>query len=82
MPLLTSPQFVEWMAFYQVDPFGGVRGDVQAGIIASTIANVNRDPKKRRKPYGVQDFMAFIEHKKENVAAKVRAAMRTLKDGK
>ena len=31
--------------------------DWRAGLIASTIANANRDPKKRRKPYAPADFM-------------------------
>ena len=33
------------------------RSDWRAGLISSTIANVNRDPKKRKKPYTPQDFM-------------------------
>ena len=33
------------------------RRDYRAGMIASTIANANRDPKKRRKPYEARDFM-------------------------
>ena len=45
------------MAFYNAEPFGGERGDLQAGIVASTVANVNRDPKKKRKPYEPGDFM-------------------------
>jgi len=50
----------EWMAFYQVEnlePWGEERADLRSGIVASVIANVNRDPKKRRKPYSPEDFM-------------------------
>lgn len=28
-----------WMAYDQLDPIGGERGDLQAGIIASTVFN-------------------------------------------
>ena len=37
-----------------LDPWGGERGDLQAGIIASTIAQVNAAKGKRFKP---ADFM-------------------------
>lgn len=53
----TSGELTEWMAFYQMEPFGAERGDLQAGIVAATVANVNRDPKKQKKPYSAQDFM-------------------------
>lgn len=53
----TSAELVEWMAYYQMEPFGPERGDLQAGIVAATVANVNRDTKKQKKPYSAQDFM-------------------------
>ncbi len=52
------------MAYYALEPFGEERADLQAGIIASTIANVNRDPKKRRRPYKPQDFMPKFDAEK------------------
>ena len=54
------------MAFYELEPFGPERNDVGAGIVASTIANVNRDPKKRKKPFSPSDFVPqFGTEKKE-----------------
>lgn len=53
----TSAELVEWLAFYEREPFGPERGDLQAGIVAATVANVNRDAKRQRKPYSAQDFM-------------------------
>jgi len=48
----------EWMAFDQVEPISlGYRGDVGTGIVASLIANVYRDPKKRQEAYEASDFM-------------------------
>lgn len=52
-----SRELAEWQAYYRLEPFGSERGDIQAGIVASTVANVNRDSKKRRKPYRPDDFM-------------------------
>jgi hypothetical protein len=72
----------EWMAFDMVEPVSlGYRGDVQAGIIASLIANVNRDVKKRKEAYRVEDFMPewgssgenAQEPSPEDVWAKVKA---------
>ncbi|WP_447979087.1 phage tail assembly protein T [Candidatus Nitrospira bockiana] len=42
------------MAYYTIDPFGQRRGDLQAAIVASTIANAYA-PKGRR--YKRADFM-------------------------
>lgn len=39
-----------------LEPFGEDRADLRAGIISSTIANVNRDPKKSQ-PFAAKDFM-------------------------
>lgn len=54
-------QLGEWLALYLIDPWGAERGDLQAAIVAKTIANVNRDPKKRPAPYRNRDFMAYLE---------------------
>lgn len=40
-----------------MEPWGTDIDDWRAGIVAATIANVNRDEKKRRKPYTPQDFI-------------------------
>jgi len=54
---ISSRELSEWMAFFQLEPWGAEVEDWRTGLIASTIANVNRDPKKRRKPYEPEDFM-------------------------
>ena len=33
-------EYVRWLAFYRLCPFGPVRGDLQAGIVAATAANI------------------------------------------
>jgi hypothetical protein len=40
------------------------RNDWRTGVIASTIANANRNPKKRSKPYEPSDFMPARKKKK------------------
>ncbi|MCB0073270.1 MAG: DUF4035 domain-containing protein [Caldilineaceae bacterium] len=61
---MSGRELAEWMAFYQVEPFGDVRGDLQAGIVASTLANVYRDRKKKPKPYKPEEFMPKFERPK------------------
>jgi len=58
----TSAELTEWAVFYEMEPFGPERGDLQAGIVAATVANVNRDAKKQKKPYSAQDFMPRFEN--------------------
>lgn len=75
---MSHAEFLEWHDYYATEPFGEERGDLRAGIVASIIANVNRDPKKRKEPYQPTDFMPFYEAPPptpEQVAHKIRAAL-------
>ena len=58
MPAL---HFNVFRAYYGLAPFGDVRGDAQAGIVASTIANVNRG--RGVKPFSPSDFMIDLNKK-------------------
>ena len=58
---VSSRELSEWMVYYEQEPFGEERGDLRAGIVASTVANANRDPKKQKKPFTAQDFMPSFE---------------------
>lgn len=44
------------MAFYQLEPWGTGADDLRAGVVAATIANANRDPKKT-DPFHAEDFV-------------------------
>jgi hypothetical protein len=57
MPL---EEFATWQAYYEIDPFGEDRADLRAGIVASVIANANRDPKRKPTPFTAQDFMPLV----------------------
>ena len=50
-------QFLGWTAYTRLEPWGEERSDLRCGIIASVIANVNRDPKRKATPYNPSDFM-------------------------
>jgi hypothetical protein len=54
---IDSAEFTEWVAR---DEMPGIHSEAgrMAGLIAAVIANVNRDPKARPKPYQPEDFFA------------------------
>ncbi len=37
---MSAREFGWWAEFYRQEPFGDTRGDVQAGIVAATVANM------------------------------------------
>lgn len=65
---IDSQELTEWAAYFGLEPWGTEVEDWRAGLIASTIANANRDPKKRREAYQPQDFMPKREPKPEQDA--------------
>lgn len=52
---LSSRELTEWMAYYALEPFGEERGDMRAGIVASTLYNVHRG--KNTRAATPEDFM-------------------------
>lgn len=52
---MSSRLFLEWIAYDRVEPFGPWRDDIRAGVVASTIANVNRS--KKTDAYTPNDFI-------------------------
>jgi hypothetical protein len=61
---MSSREFAEWMAYYELEPFGEERADLRSAIVASTVANAHRDPKRRRKPFRPLDFMPRFDETK------------------
>jgi hypothetical protein len=51
----SSRELCEYMALYELDPWGEERADMRAGIVAATVANVFRG--KNTKPLTPSDFM-------------------------
>lgn len=84
---VSSLEFAEYWAFYSLEPFGEERADLRTGILGSTIANANRDPKKQSAPFTPDQFMPRFEQQLDDeeelpdgaeLAAKVRATMEML----
>lgn len=60
---ISSPEFTEWMAYYQEEPFGEIIADLRHGVATSVLANVNRNAEARREPYRAEDFIGWREIK-------------------
>lgn len=54
---MSYAEFVEWAAYYEVEPFGGARADIHAAQICAVLGEVNRNRRKRRKAFAVADFL-------------------------
>lgn len=54
---MSYAEFTDWLVYYRVEPFGAMRDDLHAALVACLIANANRDPKKRRKPFAPGEFI-------------------------
>jgi hypothetical protein len=54
---IDSAELGEWAAYYKLEPFGELVADQRHGIAVSTLANVNRDSKRRPEPYTPTDFI-------------------------
>jgi hypothetical protein len=62
-------EFVGWQEFYEIEPFGLAVLDAAQAHITSVLANVNRDEKKRAKPYTIDEFQLFAERGAPDVIA-------------
>lgn len=72
---MTATELAEWDAFLALEPWGAEAADHRAGVIAATIANVNR--RKGSAPFQPSDFFpsraqAFLQASM-SVADKVKA---------
>lgn len=71
---LPALEVAEWAAYHRgVSPIGAYRSDIQAGIVASTVANVNRS--KGTRAFKATDFMIKPPESKRQKTARMRAAL-------
>ena len=54
---ISAKELSEWAEFYNLEPFGWEALGFSSGIVASTIANIHRDTKKRPKPFAAVEFV-------------------------
>jgi hypothetical protein len=51
------PAFLEWMAMAELSPFTAEREEYRTANIVQAIVNMNRDVKKRREPWPIEQFV-------------------------
>ncbi|MCP4201157.1 MAG: DUF4035 domain-containing protein [bacterium] len=54
---MSREELTEWIAFSQLEPFGAEFDEYLSALIASVVAEVNRNRKKRGKPFSPKEFM-------------------------
>ena len=54
---ISSAEFTEWMAYYELEPFGDLVADQRHGVASALLANVNRNSSTRPEPYSSNDFI-------------------------
>ena len=57
MDRVSAPEFYWWRAFDKISPIGDRRMEIMLAQIAQVLAEVNRNKKKRSKPWQVDDFI-------------------------
>ena len=63
---------IEWIAYYVLEPWGAMRDDDRAGVVAATMANLWSTGSKR---YGPQDFLPRHETPKVMSAKAIYSGM-------
>ncbi len=54
---ISAQQFFDWLHYYQLEPFGEKRSDYRSAQIAQALYNINRDTKKHKQPFPLEDFV-------------------------
>lgn len=61
---ISYPELVRWGKYYSIEPFGEWPANMRAAQIVATLANINRDSKKRPRPYEITEFELFRRKRK------------------
>ena len=56
---ISSEELTEWRAYALLEPFGEQVADQRHGIALAALANLHRDPQRRRQPYRPEDFIPW-----------------------
>lgn len=78
---MTHAEFVEWMAFYQTEPFGDARGDIHAATVSAVLVNIHRKKSSRAQPVDkfIPDYWKDSRHPLA-LAAKFRTLSANIRD--
>lgn len=57
------------MAFERLEPFGSLHLEAMFGQVCATLANIHRDPQKRKEPWAPRDFMPALNAALDGIEA-------------
>lgn len=63
---MTSSEFESWMAYSEVEPFGGAINDLRHGQQMALACNINRDTKSHPAPFTASEFMVAGPEKEKH----------------
>ena len=58
-------EYIGWLEFYELEPFGLAVNDALNGYAMATMVNLKRDPDKQPDAFQPKDFMLFRESDSE-----------------
>ena len=77
---ISYDELIEWIAYYQLEPFGPAIDHLGPAITSSVVANANRDPKKRKKAYSPFDFLVTVDKRSKEIdGEKTKGALEKLR---
>lgn len=59
--MMPYSEFLEWRAWYEMEPRGEERDDWRSALQSAVLANVHRNTKKKKTPFGPKDFLLQFE---------------------
>lgn len=54
---ISHDELLEWAEFYRHNPWPDTKADAYMANICATLANINRDEKKRKESFTANDFL-------------------------
>lgn len=61
---MSSAEFAEWQAYYELEPWGEERADLRQAMTTSAITNLHMAQTKKPKWVKPEDFMPFTRREK------------------
>lgn len=72
---ISSPELSEWIAFSDIEPFGEVRADIRAAMIATVMANAWRG--RNQSPFKITDFMLTFGNRPEQTMDEMKQILKS-----
>jgi hypothetical protein len=66
MARMPASEFIEWVAFDRIEPFGDRRADIHSALIRTMMANMFAR-KEGDPPFPVEDFIPSFEPRPERI---------------